>query len=238
MKVLTPALAALLMASSTEATKISNVMTESQQDLDDQQFLNLDEDAPEDIELLQDSDKATQPKSFSIRSRGNHHYWVYMSRQKEGDGYVLKLTDEKPDWRGTFFYDKKNEALRLSADPKYVLSNYKHEFKMGRNVIMEPVKDEEELHKTQKVYMGQRTIRAWGRCLAPLNDKIKDNQFLTYWTCHNVKNQFWEKEYRDTPKSDCDKAQAKIQAHNHKQKTLKEQKKAPAAAAAAAPAKK
>ena len=239
MKVLTPALAALMLFQSTEAAKVSNAVAEYEsQILDDQQFLNLDEDAPEDVELVQDANNDTKrtPKSFSLRSRENHKFWVYMSKQKEGNGYVLKLTDEKPDWRGVFFYDKQNEALRLSADPKYVLSNYKHEFKQGRNLIMEPVKEGEELHKTQKVYMGSKTIRAFGRCMAPLNSKIRDQQFLTYWTCHNLSNQFWEKEYRNVPKNDCEKSQAKIQAHNHKQRTLNEAKKAEKAAAKKAPA--
>lgn len=63
--------------------------------------------------------------------------WIYMSKQAEGDGFVLKLTDEKPDWRGIFFFDKKTDSVRLQADPKYVLSNASHSNKKGKNVIME-----------------------------------------------------------------------------------------------------
>lgn len=67
MKVIQPALAALLLMKSSEAHKVSNYVSEfqDQNDLTDDQYLNLDMDAPEDVELLQRKDAKKDEKKKS-----------------------------------------------------------------------------------------------------------------------------------------------------------------------------
>jgi len=119
---------------------------------------------------------------------------VYLSKEKSGDDFVLKISKEDKGWRSWFVMDKSRERVLLYTQPHLSLSVKAGKgVKPGQALVMRKV-DKEDTSQPILVKGSKIENKKSKRCLAPLNNENKDEIYINFWPCISGKEtQKWNR---------------------------------------------
>lgn len=125
---------------------------------------------------------------IKVEASGNRH--IYLSKEKNGSEFVLKL-GKKNDWRSWFIMDKKTGSIRLYTQPHLAISNLAGKnVKPGAPLVMRPFDSKDGSQQIE--VNGHRIQNAKSkRCLSTANNQNKDNVGLNFWPCNGKDTQKW-----------------------------------------------
>ena len=113
----------------------------------------------------------------------------------------LRLRVRKPinDNREWFVYDEKSKTIRLASNKAMVMSNQQGMgIKKGIALVLAPYKSDLQTIVWDKGNARLFNGRIHNRCVDIWQGKNEENQALTYWDCHDGKNQKWSIKYMAT----------------------------------------
>jgi len=119
---------------------------------------------------------------------------VFLSKEKSGDDFVLKISKEDKGWRSWFIMDKSRTTIRLFTQPHLTMS-----VKAGKGIKPGAALTMRKFDKTdvsQPVTMKGNKIlnKKSKRCLATQNNENKDQIYINFWPCTSGKEtQKWNR---------------------------------------------
>ena len=127
---------------------------------------------------------------FQIKTEASGNRNVYISKEKNGNDFVLKI-GRRNDWRTWFIMDKKTHTIRLYTQPHLAISNLAGKnLKPGAPLVMRPYnrKDEsQQIDINGKKFQNSKSKR----CLSTANNLNVDNAGLNFWPCIGKDTQKW-----------------------------------------------
>ena len=129
---------------------------------------------------------------IKLLMKGNRN--IYLSKEKQGKDFVLKLGKKPKDWRSWFIMDKRTSTIRLYVQPHLAISN-----KAGKGVKPGHALTMRKYDKTDESQPfsvnGKRLENAKSkRCLTTMNAENKDSIYLNFWPCSGKEAAKWTRE--------------------------------------------
>jgi len=108
--------------------------------------------------------------------------FLWMSNDKVGDGYTIKITGTDVGKRSWFYYDTRTKTVRSFVQKNLVMSN-QHGFtnQIGRNTAFRPYTA--GLSDQIITFPGKSIRASFGMCLTPHNWAVTEGNIMTWWHC-------------------------------------------------------
>jgi len=129
---------------------------------------------------------------IKLEMKGNRN--VYLSKEKIGDEFTLKLGKKPNEWRSWFIVDKRTQTIRLYTQPHLAISNLKDKgVKEGKYLVMR--KYDKADHSQPFIFNGKKVQNSKSkRCLSTEANQNKDDIHLIFWPCTAKETQKWKRE--------------------------------------------
>lgn len=131
---------------------------------------------------------------FLIKSEMKGNRNVYLSKEKQGDDFVLKFGKKPNEWRSWFIMDPRTSTIRLYVQPHLAISNKAGKgVKPGANLVMRKFNADDV---SQPIIVNGHRIenKKSKRCLTTANSENKDSIYVNYWPCAGKDAQKWQRE--------------------------------------------
>jgi len=141
-----------------------------------------------------------EKQRFFITSKAPGNRNVFLSKQKDGEGWVLKLRKPNPAsaWRAWFIMDKRTGTVRHFTQRHLAISNQMGKGnKKGKPAVLRAYDKTDR--SQQLTFNGDRFQSHAKNCLSTQNGENKDNVELTFWTCNGKPTQKWVRNVQRTP---------------------------------------
>jgi len=128
---------------------------------------------------------------IKLAAKGDRN--LYLSKEKIGNEFVVKLGKKPNNWRSWFIMDKRSNTVRLFTQPHLALSNQSGKgVKPGANIVMRAYDPKDASQPIQ--IKGKKIANAKSkRCLSTANNENKDNINVNFWMCIDKETQKWER---------------------------------------------
>lgn len=126
---------------------------------------------------------------ITVNDKGNRN--VFLSKEKLGPDFVLKLLKKPKSWRSWFIMDKRTGSIRLYTQRHLAISNRAGKnSKPGAPLVLRKYDPKD---KSQDIVVNGARIqnKHSHKCLSTANHQNKDNINLTYWPCIGKETQKW-----------------------------------------------
>jgi hypothetical protein len=129
---------------------------------------------------------------LKLDTKGNRN--VFLSKEKLGEDFVLKLGKKPSEWRSWFIMDKRTQTIRLFVQRHLAVSNQAGKsVKPGASLVL---RDYDVKDASQAVeFKGHKLLNKKSkRCFSTANNENKDNAGLNFWLCNGKDTQKWKRE--------------------------------------------
>jgi len=123
---------------------------------------------------------------IKVEASGNRN--AYISKEKLGEEYAVKLSKKPDSWRSWFIMDARTSTIRLFTQRHLALSNKSGKgVKPGASLVMRAYSAKDD---SQPVVINGKKIenKKSKRCLSTANNENKDEVHLTFWPCTDGKD--------------------------------------------------
>jgi len=119
---------------------------------------------------------------------------IYLSKEKAGDDFVLKIGKKPTEWRSWFIMDKRTNTIRLFVQPHLAISAKAGKgVKAGASLVLRKYNKKDI---SQEVTIKGKKIqnKKSHRCLTTQNAENKDEIYVNFWPCSGKETQKWNRE--------------------------------------------
>jgi len=122
---------------------------------------------------------------------------LFFNEHIGGHQYRLRIRNAKGDSREWWKYDAKRRVIHIANNKRHVISNERNKgLEKGKKIVMSYFKNSVQSivydRRSQRLHSGRdkrMCVDVWG-------GRDAENNVITYWTCHNGKNQKWSIAYK------------------------------------------
>lgn len=132
---------------------------------------------------------------------------VFLSNQRIGTEYILKIKENATNWRSWFVYDERTKSIRLNRNRNFAISNQRFIGLRdgGYAVVRKFVHGADQ----QITFKGTNILNKRGSCLTTRSFLNQDEQALTWFECRGQEAQNWVRSY-EIPKLTAENEKARL----------------------------